>query len=502
MFDYIIVQAGGKGTRMKHLTANKPKALVPIDNLPMLFHLFRKYPDKRFIIIGDYKCDVLKKYLSVFAKVQYIVVDACGKSGTCAGLKHALQYVPDHSAFMLMWCDLVLPEAFTIPEKRANYIGISKGFSCRWSYKNGIFSETPSDENGVAGMFIFTDQRALDAVPEEGEFVRWLQSQSKRFETIGLYKTREFGLLEVYEKQAPIRCRPFNRITEMSGKLLKEGIDAQGQMLAQREKNWYKLAQKLGITAIPQVYSFEPFVMEKIDGKNIFEYQLAKEQRLQILHKLVKMLRDVHDADKTGIPVDYFSIRDAYVTKTFTRLNKIRDLVPFGGNEFICVNGRRCHNIFFFKDILSERFAQYRTRDFRFIHGDCTFSNLMLREGSEPVMIDPRGYFGFTENYGDTAYDWAKLYYSIAGNYDQFNLKRFSLAILEDGVELQIASNGWEDMRDEFFGLLKGEVDERDILLIHAVIWLSLTTYAWEDYDSICAAFYSGLYYLEEALWG
>ena len=61
--DYIIVQAGGKGTRMEHLTVNKPKALVPINNLPMLFHMFRKYPDKRFIIIGDYKYEVLKKYL-------------------------------------------------------------------------------------------------------------------------------------------------------------------------------------------------------------------------------------------------------------------------------------------------------------------------------------------------------------------------------------------------------------------------------------------------------
>ena len=33
-----------------------------------------------------------------------------------------------------------------------------------------------------------------------------------------------------------------------------------------------------------------------------------------------------------------------------------------------------------------------------------------------------------------------------------------------------------------------------------SIIWLSLTTYAWEDYDSICGAFYNGLYYLEEAL--
>ena len=64
----------------------------------------------------------------------------------------------------------------------------------------------------------------------------------------------------------------------------------------------------------------------------------------------------------------------------------------------------------------------------------------------------------------------------------------------------RIASNGWEDMEERFFELLKDEISERQIKLIHAIIWLSLTTYAWEDYDSICGAFYNGLYYLEEVL--
>ena len=101
---------------------------------------------------------------------------------------------------------------------------------------------------------------------------------------------------------------------------------------------------------------------------------------------------------------------------------------------------------------------------------------------------------------GDVAYDWAKLYYSIVGNYDQFNRKKFKLSINEEDVELDIESNGFEDVEDYFFELVGDEVSKRDIKLIHAVIWLSLTTYAWEDYDSICGAFYNGLYYLEECL--
>ena len=41
--DYIIIQAGGLGTRLEHLTRNRPKAIVPVNNLPIIFHLFQKY---------------------------------------------------------------------------------------------------------------------------------------------------------------------------------------------------------------------------------------------------------------------------------------------------------------------------------------------------------------------------------------------------------------------------------------------------------------------------
>lgn len=75
---YIIVQAGGKGSRMQSLTRNKPKALVPVNNLPMIFHLFRKYKQKKFVIIGDYKYDVLEKYLEAFADVDYTMICASG----------------------------------------------------------------------------------------------------------------------------------------------------------------------------------------------------------------------------------------------------------------------------------------------------------------------------------------------------------------------------------------------------------------------------------------
>src|ERR1700749_2969461 len=61
--EHLVLQTGGKGPRLEHLTTNKPKALVPVENLPMIFHLFRRFPDKRFVVIADYHRDVMREYL-------------------------------------------------------------------------------------------------------------------------------------------------------------------------------------------------------------------------------------------------------------------------------------------------------------------------------------------------------------------------------------------------------------------------------------------------------
>mgnify|MGYP001028911476 FL=1 len=494
--EYIVVQAGGRGSRLGHLTDNKPKALVPVNNLPILFHLFRLFPKKRFIIIGDYKADVLKRYLSSFANVNYLVVETGQEKGTCAGITSALKCVPEDTPFMLIWSDLILEQGFHFPEQTGNFVGLSKVFTCRWSYENGQFEEKPSDKQGVAGLFLFEKKDLLKEINSSGEFVKWLQSKQMKFQEFPLYGIKEYGILKEYEKIATQKCRPFNEIIVQENKIIKRGIDEQGKLLAVRERDWYKKASLLGVTQIPKIYELEPLVLERINGKNVFEYELSHEEKSKVLKRIISSLKKLHEKEK--IEVDYFSLKEAYYTKTIDRLEKIRNLVPMANQEKIKINGRECRNIYFYENELEKMLEKIPTRYFCFIHGDCTFSNLLLDNEMNPVFIDPRGYFGFTQYYGDPLYDWAKLYYSIVGNYDKFNRKQFHLQFIQEEVKLSIESNEWEDMESEFFDLLKDEITRYNIKLLHAVIWLSLTTYAWEDYDSICAAFYNGLYYLEE----
>jgi thiamine kinase-like enzyme len=244
------------------------------------------------------------------------------------------------------------------------------------------------------------------------------------------------------------------------------------------------------VTAIPKIYGDRPLTMERIAGANIYETAADTE----VLGKIIAALKELHAVK--SVRADPFSMKDAYYGKTMARLDRIRNLVPFADGRIITVNGRECRNVFFLRREFEKLLDGLHCERFAFIHGDCTFSNMMLRENGGPVFIDPRGYFGHTELFGDPNYDWAKLYYSIIGNYDRFNLKDFRLRINENSVEHDIASNGWECTEREFFRL--SGADGRAVKLIHALVWLSLTTYAWQDYDSVCGAFYKGLHCLEE----
>lgn len=194
----IIIQAGGKGTRLEGLTRNKPKCLVPVNNLPIIFYAFQKFRDSEFIIIADYKTDVLEKYLNVFASEYNFRIIKAEKKGTASGIKEAIEAFADDEPFMIMWCDLILSNNFKIPELCANYIGISKDFECRWSYIDNKFEKIPSKDNGVAGLFIFANKSFLNGLPEEGALVGWLQKQDIKFKELSLYGSKEIGTLISY----------------------------------------------------------------------------------------------------------------------------------------------------------------------------------------------------------------------------------------------------------------------------------------------------------------
>ena len=58
----VIVQAGGRGSRLRHFTWNKPKCLVSYNGKPVIYHLFDYLCKANFHIIADYQVNKIRKY--------------------------------------------------------------------------------------------------------------------------------------------------------------------------------------------------------------------------------------------------------------------------------------------------------------------------------------------------------------------------------------------------------------------------------------------------------
>jgi len=63
----VVILAGGFGTRISEGTANIPKPMIQIGDKPILWHIMKIYSQygfNEFIILGGYKCYVIKEYFA------------------------------------------------------------------------------------------------------------------------------------------------------------------------------------------------------------------------------------------------------------------------------------------------------------------------------------------------------------------------------------------------------------------------------------------------------
>ena len=169
----VIIQAGGRGSRLRHHTWNKPKSLVSVKGKPLLYHAFDSFPKSQFIIIGDYHYDVIDTYLKVVpCNVSYNLIKA-SKKGTSSGIKEALSLISNDTPVILLWGDIIFNEPPSFIQSSDVIIYVTDEFICRWVYdtKTKQLKESPSPLNGVVGYFQFPNKTFLNDVPNGGEFV-------------------------------------------------------------------------------------------------------------------------------------------------------------------------------------------------------------------------------------------------------------------------------------------------------------------------------------------
>lgn len=498
----VIVQAGGRGSRLRHHTWNKPKCLVSVHGKPLLYHLFDKFPTARFIIIGDYLYEQLENYLQVDPpQVEYKLIKTDQK-GTCSGIDVALKLVPQDDPVLLTWSDLVIKGLPEFPDHAPRpLVYLTDAFTCRWSLQDTGLQEVTSEVTGVPGIFYFSQRRQFTIPPHSGEFVKWFSKNILEYDTVLATELEELGdFSSIEENNSKLGfSRFFNQVDVLEETVVKQAIDLDYGHLIDQEIVWYKDAQELGFTRIPDVISTPPFIMQRIHGKHIWELDdlTAREQR-SILSDIIYTLDDLHSRGERVASES--AITNVYITKTQDRVQSVRKIIPNFDRESFTVNGVKCYNIFHPKYTLwwDKIDAALQTDTFTPIHGDPTFSNTIIDKNLKAWFIDPRGSFDKPGIYGDPLYDFAKVYYSAVGGYDTFNQRKFKLHIDNDTCEILMSEPDCARVAQDVFEELLS--DMVNIELLHGLIWLSLSGYAKDDIDSVIGSFYNGLFWLNRGI--
>lgn len=496
----IIVQAGGRGSRLRHHTWNKPKCLVSVKGKPLLYHLFDTFPTAEFLIIGDYAFEQLEKYLQVnVPAISYKLYKAEGK-GTCSGIARALQDVEPDEELLITWSDLIIHNFDQMPISEHPQIVTTHAFTCRWTVdEKGVLVEKPG-ARGVAGIFYATKARYFPVPPDAGEFVKWFSKNVTKFEVVDRENLEELGDFSTIENENDRLgfSRFFNEVIIDSDVVKKRAIDPNYAHLIDKEQDWYKSVSNLGFRRLPKILSTNPYTMQRIKGHHAYQMtDLNQREKRSVLADYLDALTNLHDlGTQDSIDSD---VRETYINKTISRVESVSAIIPNFEKKSITINGRKCANIFHDREIFEKIFDMLKPKYFTPIHGDPTFSNSLIDKNLKVWFIDPRGYFAQPGIWGDPMYDFAKVYYSVVGGYDSFNRRKFKLHVDDETAEVIMQESLFAEIGDEIFTDYFGD-DFYKIKILHGLIWLSLSGYAKDDIDSVIASFYLGLYYLQEGL--
>jgi len=118
--NFVVIMAGGEGTRLKPFTKILPKPLIPMGEKPIIefvMERFRKYGFNKFMISLGYKAEMVKLYFSENPNnysLEYIQEkDSLGTAGSLSLAKDKIQ-----NTFIVSNCDVIVDTDF---ENLLNY---------------------------------------------------------------------------------------------------------------------------------------------------------------------------------------------------------------------------------------------------------------------------------------------------------------------------------------------------------------------------------------------
>lgn len=444
----VIIPCAGTGSRLGNYTSILNKALVSIDNQPIISKIISQFPkDCQFIIPVGYRGKDLEEYLKIAHKdldilVRFIEPYEGENSGLGTTLLNVFELIS--MPFVFTSCDTLVAEK--IPSPQTNWIGyslVNDASSYRTvEVENNMATklyEKKASKNLKAyiGLAGFSDHEKFKKIASENieDFKKIGESYplSKAIESFkaipftwydtgniaGLHKARD--VFSDKENKKNILEKENEKIWFSNDKVIKFSVDK--DFIQNRVKRTEYLKE------------FVPNVIKNSDHMYSYDYIdssiLSKSMNRTVFEKLLIELDKFWKIEKlSNKDIDKFEIicHDFYFDKTFERINKFLAKYPFYDKP-LSVNGEPIDRPM---DILSKIDWSYLAKGIpSMFHGDLHFENI-LYDGKDFKFLDWRDSFGGIIKYGDIYYDFAKLLHGILISHE---------IVLNGGYKIQESEN-------------------------------------------------------------
>lgn len=456
----VVILAAGRGTRIKKVASNTPKAIVDIAGTPALVLIMRRLFKQGF---RNFTLVVSKKNKE---KIENVLKNAF--IGIDINLKTVIQPKPNgpaHAFFcglrkadlkndtLLCLSDTLFDEDLPIGY---DWIGtsIAKGVG-KWCWvetKNkkvvNFFDKVRPPKHVkevLMGLYYFKDSRfvykELNKIIEKDS--RIAESEFQLSQILVSYKDRhnikpviinswiDCGTEENYfnAQKVFINHRYFNSVIIKNENNNRYIIKKGNKDKIQNEIKWFNLVSRQNREVVPTVkqISGDSYRMNFINNPLLSSIYLYNPDSVEAFLKTIKKLYSFTNKNLWRDDMKYSNINiekdciEMYERKPFNRLTKWQLWADFRKSKLVKINGKSFNNVcnLFVKALgLSSRKNHRPVK--RLIHGDFHFSNIFYDKSKQSfILIDPRGKFGNLDDMiGDVYYDIAKLRHSYHGMYD------------------------------------------------------------------------------------
>ncbi len=520
----VLIPSAGLGTRLGEFSKNLNKALVALDNKPVISHVIEKFPKSVEIVVAlGHKKKELRDYLELaYPDRKITCVDIENFSGPGSGLGLTIMECKEHLQCPFVFCSndtVVLEEvpppktewiAYSNLQKSSNYRSLKiddEGLVEKICEKGELYSFETRPYIGLAGI---NDYKTFWKSMEEGRkygsieigesysLRKFVEEDSRRvearkftwFDTGNLESLKEAKKAIKQDNAPEILEKANEAIWFVNGHVIKYNSDKQfisDRILRSRELRGF----------VPEILSSREnmYVYKMIAGKT-----LSKTNNRVVFEKFLKFIKNFWK-EKKLTPEEEIAFKDKcmefYRDKTYKRIDSYCKRFSYQDCEEN-INGKNISEIY---DILEkvdwDNLSDGIPTKF---HGDLHFENILVAETGEFCLLDWRQNFSGIIGYGDVYYDLAKLMHGMIMSHELVNKECYFTKKRDNIIEYDfyMKNSLVEDKKDFVNFLRESGYNIKKVEILTALIFLNIAALHHYPYSELL--FYLGKTSLSEAL--